>query len=165
MNYENFRNRIKTGDLIAFSGGSWNSWNDIKINIVRMFTRSEYSHVAIAWVIEDRVLLLEAVSAGVRIFPLSNDLPCYWVERPHRISKEALRWALSKMGQEYSTWQAIKAFFGITDKGKDNKWECAEYVITTYAFDGDYFDCKATPTQVVNMACNKWQAPIYKLEQ
>ena len=50
-------------------------------------------------------------------------------------------------------------------RGKDNKWECAEYVITTYAFDGDYFDCRATPTQVVNMACNKWQAPIYKLEQ
>lgn len=164
MDYKENRKKIKTGDLIAFSNGSWTNWHDIQVNLVRMLTRSEYSHVAIAWVVYDRVLLLEAVGAGVRIYPLSNDLPCYWIPKPTELSDKALTWALSIMGEKYSKWEAIKAFFGKVNLGHNKLWECAEFVLVTYNLDEEYLKALATPTSVVKEALLKWNTPIYYLD-
>lgn len=164
MKYTDNRHLIKTGDLIGFSGGGWSNWHDIQVSLVRMFTQSEYSHVAVAWVVANRVLLLEAVGTGVRIYPLSNDLPCYLISRNKTLSEFALEWALSIMGQEYSKWQAIKAFFGAIKIGHDKSWECAEYVLTIYNKDLDNLSCLATPTEVIKAASRKWNTPVYYLE-
>ncbi|PHX98297.1 MAG: hypothetical protein CK529_13670 [Rhodospirillaceae bacterium] len=61
MIYNAARPSVRSGDLIAQSGGSWLDWHGIKINLVRMFTRSTYSHVGVAWVVGGRVFMLEAV--------------------------------------------------------------------------------------------------------
>lgn len=164
MDYKENRKKIKTGDLIAFSGGSWTNWHDIQVNLVRMATRSEYSHVAIAWVVLERVMLLEAVGAGVRIYPLSNDLPCYWIPRSHSLNTVALEAAFSIIGQKYSKWEAIKSFFGKVKIGEDKLWECAEFVMHIYAKQGEVLDCLPTPTDVVKTCISKWDAPVNFLE-
>ena len=126
MHYPDLRSQIKSGDVLAWTHRSWDSIKDIQCQIVRMATQSEYSHVGVAWVVAERVFVLEAVTAGVRIFPLSRSAPFYWVPRGIW-SDEAERRAMAHVGAEYSKWEAIKAFFGGSSYDND-AWECAEYV-------------------------------------
>lgn len=127
MKYSNFRHKIRSGDVLAWTHRGWKTWYDIKVQLVRMWTRSEYSHVGIAWVIGGRVFVLEAVSSGVRIMPLSELLPYWWISRPkwnERIQKRAMK----AMGKSYSEFQAVLAGFNLLERGKDDFWQCAEYV-------------------------------------
>jgi hypothetical protein len=63
MKYEAAREKVKSGDLLAWSHRGWRSWYDIQIQLVRFFTQSEYSHVGIAWVVGGRVHI-PAIKAG-----------------------------------------------------------------------------------------------------
>lgn len=153
MKYIDVRNQIKSGDILAWSHGGWSSWYDIQVSIVRMFTQSEYSHVGIAWVIGGRVFIIEAVGSGVRIFPLSREIPFYWIPQG-----EADYWndaveehMLSRIGDKYSKWDAILAFFGKLNIGSNNSWQCAELTIDYMKFVGMLvIDIDATPSAVVN---------------
>ena len=53
MKYEDVRPTITSGDIVAFTHTGWSSWSDIESQIVRMATRSEFSHVAMAWVVAE----------------------------------------------------------------------------------------------------------------
>lgn len=147
MNYSDIRLKIKSGDLLAWSHRSWKSWNDIKIQIIRFFTQSEYSHVGIAWVIGGRVFVLEAVIPLIRIYPLSKSGEFYHIPLNCDWTDTVEEFALSHVGEEYSTLEAIKAFFGKVSH--DSKWECAEYVIDVLKEAGINLGDKATPTAVV----------------
>lgn len=163
MKYEDARAQIKTGDLLAWSAGGWGSWHDIQVNLVRMFTRSEYSHVGLALVGAGRVFILEAVGSGVRLFPLSRELPFWWVQRPLALGGEAVDFAFGRLGDGYSKLQAIKAFFGTLKLGEDDVWECAEYVLGILKADGEVLTNEATPTGVVRAAARAW-GPIHLVE-
>jgi len=115
------------------------------VQFVRIFTRSEYSHVGIAWAVGGRVLVLEAVSKGVRIFPLSLLLPCYWIPLG-KWSAEIEERALSQVGKPYSRWQAILGGLGRLQGGADERWQCAEYVATSLGLESPY-----TPSGVVSV--------------
>jgi uncharacterized protein YycO len=164
MKYDNYRDEIRTGDLLAFRGGSWKTWYGIKVNLVRMFTRSEYSHVAIAWVVGGRVLMFESVTGGVRIVPLSSDLPVYWIKRPMSMKESTIDFLLSTLKEPYSSWQGILAVTGLLKVGKDRVWQCAELVITAYTKDDEDFSIKAIPTAIVLKASKMWDSPLYYLE-
>lgn len=153
MRYEDARATIKSGDLIAQShrASMFSSWYDFKIGIVRMMCKSEYSHVAIAWTVADRVFVLEAVSGGVRIFPMSRIGEFYLMPLNLFFDEETEIYALAQVGAPYSQWEAIKAFFGPVD-GKNNAWECAEYVHLVLKFAGVDLGQVATPTAVVRAA-------------
>ena len=126
MKYADIRPLIRSGDILAWSHREpwYRSWYDFKIALVRMFTRSEYSHTGTAWVVGDRVLVIEAVTPLVRVFPLSKLLPFYYLPLKARWSPEALEYALSKVGEPYSQLQALQAFFKLPSE--DSFWECAE---------------------------------------
>lgn len=143
MKYEEARASIKTGDVLAWTHKSWRSWYDIQIQIVRFFTQSEYSHVGIAWCIAGRVFILESVGAGIRIFPLSLELPFFHLATGKSLTRDQLEFALSKMGQRYSKVEGVLAMFGLNNR-KDDAWQCAEYVCTVLGLP-----CKATPSAVV----------------
>ncbi len=67
--YAKIRELVRDGDILLCSA------NDSFSNIIRWATRSQWSHVAIAFRIEsiDRVMVLEAVEKlGVRTVPLSD---------------------------------------------------------------------------------------------
>ena len=152
MDYDEIRSRIKSGDVIAVSHYKWASFYDLQIQAVRMFTRSEYSHVAIAWVVGDRVFLIESVIPYIRITPLSNFARegFYWIPTETEMSAEELSFALSKVGVgKYSKWQAIKGFLKNLSIGTDNIWQCAEFVIAARKRSGLDLGRKATPSAVV----------------
>lgn len=156
MKYQDLRNNIKTGDVLAFTHKSWKSWYDIKVQLVRFFTQSEYSHVGLVWCANDRVFVMESVTGGVRIIPLSKCLPCYHLNMPE-LTQEQVELAFSVMGEPYSQWEAIQAFFGRENR-KDSKWECAEFVSVVANLM-----CKATPTAVVDY-CLSSGATLTKIE-
>jgi hypothetical protein len=145
MRYAEYRGKIKSGDVLAWSfrGGWFDSWHSFKINAVRLFQRSEYSHVGIAWVIAGRVFVLESVVPLVRSVPLSGLLPAYVISG-RGLGRDQLELALSMVGKaEYSQWEAIKAFFGYNSLEND-RIQCAEYVIKVLDLN-----CQATPSEVV----------------
>lgn len=155
MKYLEARNRIQSGDVISFTHIPWSSWYDLKIQTVRLFTRSEYSHSAIAWVVGDRVFLLEAVSAGVRIFPLSRAGDFFWTPRGVW-SESKLSLALDEVGDGYSQLEAIKGFFGMSSYMND-AWQCAEFVC--YVLDLPIEE--KIPSGVVNYLMSVENLPNY----
>ncbi len=152
MLYSEIRPKIRSGDLLAWSHVGWDSWHDVKIQAVRAFTQSEYSHVATAWVIGDRVFVIEAVQPLVRIFPLSSLLEdgCYWVPMgaPWLPQTEAL--ALSKVGERYSQREAVQAFFELPTE--NSLWQCAELTRRIAASDGIDLGNRAVPTAIMKQA-------------
>lgn len=161
MKYAEARPRIRSGDLLAWSHRGWGSWYDIQIQMVRFFTRSEYSHVGIAWVVAGRVFVLEAVQTGVRIFPLSRLLPFYWFPLGATWEDEVECWALQQVGEPYSKWQAVLAGLGLLRAGEDNIWQCAEYAQEVARRQGTPLQGPATPAGLVWAAQPREGAEMY----
>lgn len=160
VSYATVRPQIRSGDLLAWSHYGWGSFYDLQIQAVRLFQRSEYCHVGIAWAVGGRVFVLEAVKPKVRIFPLSKLSPFYWSPMSADWNPEGEEFALSNIGGEYSKWQAITAFLNKLKIGEDTKWECAEYVIEVLRRCGIDLDCRATPSAVV-LAAQQRGAPLH----
>jgi hypothetical protein len=159
MNYQDLRSRIKSGDLIA-----WSSSRGLQVNLIRIFTRCQYTHVGIAWVVDDRVFVIEAVPGdGVRVNPLSTHLPFYHVSNGSGVwTPEMERFALSKVGETYSKWEAILGFFGKTRN--NGKWECAELVKETFAIADKWIDeIKETPAEVVEYFMHQYNSTMTKV--
>lgn len=160
MRYEDGRTKIKSGDVLAWSHRGWNSWYDIQIQMVRMFTRSEYSHVGVAWVVGGRVFVLESVEPMIRAFPLSMELPCYHLAVNEQIRPywdwEVEEFALSKIGGRYSKIQAMLAGVGLLKNANDSWWECAEYTVAVLSQRGILPpNTQATPSNVVQKLLEK----------
>ena len=153
MIYADARGDIRSGDLLAFSHGDWKSISGIKTNIIRIFTRSEYSHVAIAWVIGGRVFALEAVKPKLRIFPLSKLGDFYYVRIGARWTDFTEEYALSKIGIDYSELAAIRAFFRPLED--ENVQECAAYVLEVLEKDDVDLGYMARPDSVVQAALKR----------
>ncbi len=164
MDYKEARVNIKSGDLLAWTHKKWNSWYDLQIQAVRMFTRSEYCHVGIAWCVGGRVFILESVGTGVRIFPLSRELPFYWLPARWAWNDTAEEFALAEVGKPYSKIRAILASFGKITKGEGKQWECAEFAWSVIVHCGKSFDCLATPTALVE-AVQEFGSPTYLISQ
>lgn len=150
MHYSTYRQEIQSGDLLAWTSTSKQWPMALAEKIIRLFTLSEYCHVGIAWVIGDRVFVIEAVNPKVRIYPVSNDLPCYHVPMFIPWTDALLSFLLEKVGSEYSVVQAIQAYFG--KPRADKQWQCAELVNTFYQKAGVTLGDAWTPSEVVNAA-------------
>lgn len=150
MSYLEVRPDICFGDILAWTHREWNSWHDIKIQLVRFITQSEYSHVGIAWKIGGRLLVVEAVVPAVRIYPLSKLGDFYHIPLGVEWTQETEEFMLSKVGEPYSQIEAFKALFGgVTDNGK---WQCAELVFQILHKAGIYLGNMYTPTAIVREA-------------
>jgi hypothetical protein len=162
MDYASIRAQIKSGDLLAFShrASMWASWYDFKVGIVRMFTKSEYSHVALAWVSSERVFVLEAVIPRVRIYPLSNALAesgeFYHLPLGVNWAQDVEDWAMQHVGQRYSQIKAMQASWRPVKH--DDFTECAEYVNEVLSGAGVNLGRIATPTAIV-LAAQRRGAP------
>ena len=157
MIYKQARPMIRSGDVLAWSHRGIKSWHDLKIWFVRMFTRSEYSHVGTAWVVGNRVFVIEAVMPKVRIYPLSKLGDFYWLQMGAYWRKATETLALSFVGDDYSQLQAMVSPF-ITPPD-DRRWECAELVATVARQDSIDLGAVYTPSEVV-LAAQKRGAPL-----
>jgi len=152
MKYKDARPHIKTGDLLAWSHKGLKSWYDFQVMMVRAFTRSEYSHVGIAVVLNRRVFILEAVSSGVRLFPLSRELPFYWIKRPEPLPKQSLEYGFQQIGAPYeSKWQMVLAALTGKSLNGNKRMQCSELVKNIYQID-----VEETPTAIVQWALEYW---------
>ena len=159
MSYAAIRDRIRSGDLLSWSHDRWDSWYDFKVQMVRMATQSEYCHVGIAWVTAGRVFVLEAVQPRIRIFPLSSLRPFYWLPMGITWTPELEEFAMVRVGDPYSEWQAMAAFFNHLASGADRVWQCAEYVDQILKTAGINLACKPVPTDIVR-AAQRLGAPL-----
>lgn len=153
MKYAEARSRINSGDLLAWTSKGMGSWYEIQHHIIRILTESEYVHVACAWVIAGWVFLIEASGAGVRLYPLSRRLPCYWIPTGLVWSNEIEEYALSHVGDEFSKIRAWLAWMGkLKERSSKIKhpWECAEFYKSLVRETGVVLHCKATPSAVVH---------------
>lgn len=151
--YAEQRSKIKSGDLLAWSHRGVKSLYDLKIWFVRLFTQSEYTHVGTAWVVGDRVFVIEAVMPFVRIYPLSKLGNFYWGTMNAPWSKETEEKALSFVGYEYSQLQAMVSPF--TEPKKDELFQCAELFATIARQDGIDLGTKYTPSKIVEEVLNR----------
>ena len=161
MIYKQARPMIRSGDVLAWSHRGIHSLHDLKIWFVRLFQRSEYSHVGTAWVVGSRVFVIEAVMPKVRIYPLSKLGDFYWLQMGAYWRKATETLALSFVGDDYSQMQAMVSPF-ITPP-KDDRWECAELVATVARQDSIDLGAVYTPSEVV-LAAQKRGAPMTYVE-
>jgi uncharacterized protein YycO len=126
MLYAAARDSIQSGDVIFQSHKPLRSFYDLQVQLVRMFTRSEWSHAALVWAVGGRLFVLEAVSAGVRIFPLSR-AGDFTLVRRGGMTTDMEEFALAHVGEPYSKWDAIRSYFGASND-KDANWFCSEFV-------------------------------------
>jgi len=158
--YVEIRDQIKTGDLLAWSGGGWSSWHDILVKGVRVGTQSEFAHVGVACVLAGRVFIIESVSSGVRLFPLSRELPFYWIKRPVPLSDKGLEWAFRHLGFEYeSKLKMVWSFITGRPLNGNKRFQCTELAKAIYAEDGEAFNGPDTPSAIVKDAMAMW-APL-----
>ena len=153
MDYSTGREFIRSGDLIAQSHGDWTTWRGIKVNLVRIFTRSTYSHVGIAWVIGGRVFILEAVKPKLRIYPMSKIGDFYLLPLQAPWGEAAENVALKNIGVDYSEIVAMQAFFGPLQAGEIR--QCAAYALAVLRADGIDLGSRATPDAVVLAAMQR----------
>ena len=142
MKYNEIRDRIRSGDLLAFARNSWTS------SVIRIFTRSTYSHVGVAWVTGGRVFILESVGhGGTRIFPLSLSGDFYLLPLRAPWTPSVEEFALENVGIRYSVLDAILAYFGRLPRGSMR--ECAAYALEIYRRACVDLGDRATPDAVV----------------
>lgn len=160
MKYLEARDQIKSGDIIALSRGGWGNFHDILVNCVRIFTKSTYSHVGIAWVIGGRVFIVDAVVPKIRIFPLSKEVPFYWLPTPFKWNDTVEEKLLERVGEPYSRIEAIRAFISKNTNG-ERVWECAKLVNRTMmVFDPGFDDINDTPACTVEYLQSKHNCPL-----
>lgn len=166
MNYLASRHLFKPGDLIALSNKSWKTWNDIQVQVVRLATESEYSHVGLIWAIGGRLFVIESVQPYARIIPLSlyAEHGFYWIPLDAPIGDAELEFALASVATwRYSKWQAVMAFFRRLKIGADQQGQCSEFVIECRRQSGVDLGAIATPSAVVLQAMRR-DAAVYWVE-
>lgn len=157
--YNKVREQIKSGDLVAFSHGSWTSFRGILTNIVRIATRSTYSHVGVAWVTANRVFVFEAVNPMTRIYPLSALGDFYLIPTNANWCESAENFAIENLGVEYSELIAMQAFYKELDK--NDARECAAYAKAILGRAGVFVGLLARPDTVIQELLNQGKPLIF----
>jgi hypothetical protein len=155
MVYANARKLIQSGDIICFTHRRLRSWYDLQVMLVRWATASKYSHVGIAYRMDGRVWLLEAVTPLVRMVPLSHFAEEGFdvLSMKRGMSGAEREAAIGQVGvARYSRWQAVLGFLRRLKFGRDALTQCCEYVIVHRRMSGVDLGPVATPAAVVDKA-------------
>lgn len=117
VNYQLWRQHIRTGDLLLFRGDYMLS------HMIESLSDSPYSHVAILARWKDRVVAFQADTRGVEILPVSKMVCRYngkvdWWSRVEGFGDESfeeklLDTALTLLGTRYGYWPLIRLAFRI----------------------------------------------------
>lgn len=124
MKYDAARYLISSGDLILFRGRGVFAW------FIRKWTGSPYAHVAVAWKVGGRVLLLES-RAKTRGVAIGRTLSGALEDGAHWLPTSVNWWtvpeihALRDLGKPYGWLDAIRAGLGLQPAGRG--LQCAEY--------------------------------------
>ncbi len=117
---------MQSGDLVFFRGSGFISW------LIRWWTRSDYSHVGVIWMVLGVPLVIEArLGMGVVCDALATrqkDGPTVLPSGRHLDLPLALR----HLGDWYSIEDALRA--GVGEYADQAGWECAELAATLLGY-------------------------------
>ena len=148
--YADYRHKLRSGDILAYSHEGWKSFKDFKTQMVRVFTRSTYSHVGIVVEIAGRYFILENVVPYARLYPISMSGSFYHLPMNIDWTPELEAKAFSYIGYPYSQWRAIKAFF--KNLGRGDSSECAALVWNVMYDANVYLGDRQVPDSIVLQA-------------
>lgn len=150
VNYQTWRQHIRTGDLLLFRGDYMLS------HMIESLSDSPYSHVAILARWKDRVVAFQADTRGVEILPVSRMICRYngkvdWWSRVAGFGDEVfeeklLDTALTLLGTRYGYWPlislALRILLGRTLKARDahatpDSLFCSQFVSQCYRVASD----------------------------
>lgn len=142
-------NKIKSGDLLIWSKDRHSLLSNIFLTIIRLFTLSDFAHVAIAVIENDKLCIVEATTPTIRLVEVKPDDEFYFIPMNVEWKLEYLDFLLNKLGLKYSFMDGVRAYFN-KKLEDDNRWQCAELANAFYKLTGsDYKNC-FTPTKLVN---------------
>lgn len=140
VNYGNIKKNIKDGDILLYKGTALPS------RIIRMVTKSEYSHAGIAAKWNNRHMVMEVTHKGVIATTLARNIRHYkgdveWFSSKKDISKAKrdtmIKFAQEQLGNEYDFLQllriGIKLLFKKVINVKDERLICSEFVAEMYS--------------------------------
>lgn len=148
--YDDYKQQIKSGDLLAWSCPKVRDLRSLELKLIQSATQSQFDHVGIAWVEGNRVLYIEAAPPEVKISVLSHWVPFYHVPMNIEWQQEYLEYLFDRLGEPYSIWEAFISYFG--SPNPDKQWQCAELVNHFYKKIGLKKDFGYTPKSVVEAA-------------
>lgn len=148
-NYAELRSQIRTGDLF-FSAA-----DDFISGAIRLFTRSQISHVGIFIWLENRLFIAEAVEGkGVVLSLASSRLArcarAYWGRAGAKIREEGMlrEMIFQTLGQRYDYAGAVLSL--ILPK-QDNEFFCSEWAAAMLGLEFPASERGATPDDIARV--------------
>lgn len=129
-NYSQYRTNIQSGDLLLWETREIASLTDIFLILVQKILNTKYSHVGIAIVDNDRVMVLQADVPKVELIPVSNAGDFYHLPLAIKWKPEYNKFLYKELGKKYSLLDTIKFLFKI--KRNKETWYCSELVAYFY---------------------------------
>jgi hypothetical protein len=154
--------QIKSGDLLVWSGDKYSRVSDIFIKGIRVLTKSQYGHTAIAWRLGGHLFAVEATIPSVRLYYVKEDHNLYHVPVNLEWGKESEDFLLDKLGLQYSVMDDVRAYFGAVLED-DDRWQCAELVTEFYKLHGIHLNAY-TPSAVVENLLSSQDTYITKVK-
>ena len=181
LKYESVREEIRDGDVLLYKGKGFIS------RLVRLFTKSAYSHAGLAVKWNDRLMVMEAVAKGVIITPLSRSVGHYkgdvdWYQSREPIidndRRKMIVVAQKELGKSFTKCGLllVGAYIVIGKKFDENdtfvrskKFFCSFYVAATYNAAGldlkqDTADRFTTPDDIARSPLLKKNGVLKKDE-
>ena len=145
LKYDDVRKKIRDGDILLYKGQTFISY------LIKIFTKSEYSHAGIAVWWNERLMVMEAIRKGVIVNPLRRSVNRYkgsveWfsctkeIDDPDR--RKMIIFAQGELGKDFGFWLLfwfafmISFFYRNLDKRdafrREKKLFCSLYVAEIY---------------------------------
>ncbi len=129
--YKDYRTQIKSGDLLVWTEKRFTTFADIAMFFIQLFTRSRYDHTAVAWVVGDRVLCIEARVPKVQVTEVSSKTNFYHLSVPAEWKEEYAQFLLSKVGLRYGFMNILKRALGFKNVDPYEQF-CSQLVAEFY---------------------------------
>ena len=137
--YGSIREDFQDGDLLLFRGKGPFSV------AIRLMTGSTYSHVGLVYLFDNRVYVIEAVGAGVRLILMSELMKRYHggidyyevVRATPKQRRQAIGFCFEQLGKLYDNPGIVRFLILLLFKrrlsaGEDQAWFCSELVAAAY---------------------------------
>jgi uncharacterized protein YycO len=143
IGYGGARGDFRVGDVLLFRG------RGLASQVIRLFTRSPYSHVGLVFLYQGRVYCLEAVGVGVRLILMSEvmrryhgGIDYYQVARAAPEQRDGvIAFCFQQLGKLYDRPGIVRFLVAILFNRKpavraDQAWFCSELVAAAYRAHG-----------------------------
>jgi hypothetical protein len=162
VNYSEYRNNIKNGDLLVWSPGKIRSFTDFYLKMVGVLLRTKYVHTGIALWTNDRLFSFEANIPTVKLALLSDKNNFYHIPLDLDWKDKYTEFAYKELGKRYDLIDLIKFLVGI--RNDEDSWYCSELTAKFYRDIGviDDYSYGITPHVLTEKIMELYSAtPVY----